>query len=520
MKVADEEIEHLKQINPNWNPRRRRNGHNGHAVPPSAPPGSNPAYVKAAVDGELADLESAPPGTRNATLNDTTLRGGRLLLPFGPAAREDFRSNLVDACHANGLIRDDGLKSVEDTIDSAFLKADSDGPAVVPKPTVPEPKVEIVAALPQSGSWTPPADEVNTTKSLDRPRVFRATELQPARQPRWLARQRLPRAAVSLLIGPEGIGKSLLWVWLVAFITTGKPSPEFGIPARDPARVLLVVTEDDWSTEVLPRLLVAGADIDMVDVICTEVDGSGSPLFPRDMQLVYETGHDAALIVIDAWLDTVPAQIHVRDTQQAREALHPWKEAATSTGAAVLLVTHTNRISSGNTRDTYGATVGLRQKARMALYGTQDDDGNLVIGPDKANGVATVNASVFAISSTPFFPPAEDHDGTVGQLGYVRDSDRPIKAHVLGAFEAERGDDPQERVNAEVWLREYLTKEGPRAKSAEAKRDAIKAGISDKMLRRAREKLRVVYGYEGFPADSVWSLPEQISDLATEAGAI
>jgi AAA domain/Toprim domain len=346
----------------------------------------------------------------------------------------------------------------------------------------------------------------------DQPRVFRATELQPARQPEWLARQWLPRAAVSLLIGPEGIGKSLLWVWLVAFITTGKPSPEFGIPARDPARVLLILTEDDWSTEVLPRLLVAGADISMIDVICTQVDGSGSPVFPRDMQLIRETGPDAALIVVDAWLDTVPAQIRVRDTQQAREALHPWKEAATSTGAAVLLVTHTNRITSGDTRDTYGATVGLRQKARMALYGIQDDEGNLVIGPDKANGVATVNANVFRIDSTPHFPPTADHDGTVGQLHHVRESDRTIKAHVLGAYEAERGDDPQEQVNAEMWLRDYLLKEGPQAKSAETKREAGKVLISDKMLRRAREKLRVVCGYKGFPAESVWSLPEQLDD--------
>ena len=35
---------------------------------------------------------------------------------------------------------------------------------------------------------------------------------KPAAQPRWLAKDRLPRAAVTLLIGDEGIGKSLLWV--------------------------------------------------------------------------------------------------------------------------------------------------------------------------------------------------------------------------------------------------------------------------------------------------------------------
>ena len=56
---------------------------------------------------------------------------------------------------------------------------------------------------------------------------------------------RIPRAAVTLLIGDEGIGKVLLWVWIVAAVTTGKPLPEFGIPAREPAPVIIAaITED------------------------------------------------------------------------------------------------------------------------------------------------------------------------------------------------------------------------------------------------------------------------------------
>jgi len=41
------------------------------------------------------------------------------------------------------------------------------------------------------------------------PRLWPASELKPAAQPRWLARNRMPRRSVSLLIGDEGIGKSL-----------------------------------------------------------------------------------------------------------------------------------------------------------------------------------------------------------------------------------------------------------------------------------------------------------------------
>ena len=66
------------------------------------------------------------------------------------------------------------------------------------------------------------------------PRLWAAADLRPAEQPRWLARQRIPMAAVSLLVGDEGTGKSLFWVLIVAAVTTGRAVSEFGIPQREP----------------------------------------------------------------------------------------------------------------------------------------------------------------------------------------------------------------------------------------------------------------------------------------------
>lgn len=228
------------------------------------------------------------------------------------------------------------------------------------------------------------ADQPASTESL-LPRLWAASDLKPAAQPLWLAKGRIPRSAVTILVGDEGIGKSLLWVWIVAAVTTGKPLPEFGIPPRAPAVVLLVLTEDEWSYTVRPRLEVAGADLSNVIVMCTEEDGSGSPVFPRDLYLIENMDTFPVLVIIDAWLDTVPSRISVKDPQQARQALHPMKELATSTGAAVMLLTHTNRVGSGNARDKYGATGELRKKARMTLFAQMDDDEGLVIGPEKTN---------------------------------------------------------------------------------------------------------------------------------------
>lgn len=344
------------------------------------------------------------------------------------------------------------------------------------------------------------------------PRLFKATELQGSRQLDWLATKRIPKAAVTILVGDEGIGKSLLWVWVVAALTTGQALPEFGVPARNrPLNVLLIITEDEWSTTVRPRLELAGADLEFVTIICTEDDGSGSPVFPRDMHLVHEAEPD--FVVVDAFADTVDGRLSLKDPQQARLALHPWKEAATRTGAAVMLLTHTNRMDSRSARDKYGLTAELRKKARMTLYAQQDEDGFLVVGPEKSNIVGPVPASKFTIRAEQVFAATDDSDGTVPILEWVGDSDKTARQHIEDAYVAAH-EDPEgvdDRTEAEMWLEDYLT-EHPGVKSKEAKDDARKVKISERSLQRAAKTLGVVTRSEGFPRVTTWTLPDDSRD--------
>ena len=342
------------------------------------------------------------------------------------------------------------------------------------------------------------------------PRVWRATDLQPAQQPRWLAKGRLPRGAVSILIGDEGIGKSLLWVHIAAAVTTGRALPEFGIPERDQANVLVVVTEDDWSTTVLPRLIAAGADLGFLQVICTDDDGSGSPTFPNDINLVRDADPAPALVVVDAWLDTVPSGLSVKDPQGARQALHPWKDVATKTDAAIMLLTHTNRSSTGNARDKYGATSELRKKARMTLFAQRDENELLTVGPEKSNTTGKLPATMFRIEPVQYFDPSDDHDGTVPKLVFVGESDRTA-GEILTSMSDTAAEDSvgDERNAAEVWLHDYLTQHG-RQSSKQTKVDSKTAGINEPALKRAAKRLGVVYEYEGFPRESMWSLPQSV----------
>ncbi len=324
-------------------------------------------------------------------------------------------------------------------------------------------------------------------------------------QPSWLTKGRLPRGAVSLIIGEEGIGKSLLWVWLAAIITTGREIRGFGIPARDPARVIIAaITEDDWPSTVRPRLEVAGADLSMIDVVCAEQDGSGAAVFPRDIQLLRDADPKPALIVVDAWLDTVPPSLRVKDPQDARVALHPWKELATVTGgAAVMLICHTNRVATANARDRYGATAELRKKARMSLYCQTDEAGRLIVGPEKANGVTTAAASLFTIEAVPLFQPTAEHDGTVPRLIYAGESDQTAREHLAESFAADR--DTTDGADAVSWLATYLAV-GPRwADDIYTAAEAAGHRSKDK-LKRAKRRLHAESKRDGVAGAWFWRL--------------
>lgn len=279
----------------------------------------------------------------------------------------------------------------------------------------------------------------------DRP-VLMARRLSQIKTPpptRWIGSGWLPRAEITVLVGDEGIGKSLTWVLIAAHITTGQSFPALNIPARGPADVVLVITEDS-AGEVKERLMLAGANLDRVFVFSAKEDGSEPPTFSNNVHAgafqtldVYLSADEVnpALVVVDAWLDAVEGNLSIKDTQQARAALSPWKVIATRHDAAVLLVTHTNRVDTSNTRNLMGGTAALRQKARMvlwaarppAMYGEEGSRQRLVIGPEKSNVTGLADAVVMDVEVKQVRPRTDEDPGTTACLVRPASMCRPIR---------------------------------------------------------------------------------------------
>jgi|GEM_PF-1507030 len=414
---------------------------NGSAEPVPAGGGGPSRYGLAALEREAARVRAARVGTRNSALNEAAFCLGQLVAG-GELPDTLVVSVLTDAAQAVGL----ETREIEATVRSGLAAGEAQ-PRTAPQggagaATILDPATagheRVNGADLQSRQTRQsdhlPSDGVRTGKTAGE--TVPVATIRPARSltlgapTTWLARATLPRAGVAVLVGEEGIGKSLWWVLVAAHVTTGMRSDLLGIPQRDPADVVLVLTEDSWP-DVRARLELAGADLDRVHVISIEPDGSGSPTFPVDFIHVGDGLRDLrpALIVVDCWLDTVAGNLQVRDTQQARQALHPWREAAAATGATVLLIGHTNRLDTGDLRAMVAATAALRQKARVLMFALAGppETGGVVVGPDKSNHSTRAAAVRFEVDVQQVRPQTDDDPGTVARLRPVGSAGATIR---------------------------------------------------------------------------------------------
>ena len=353
----------------------------------------------------------------------------------------------------------------------------------------------------------PPAEYWDGADQAEAPKtglkLRRATDLKLPPHTKWLGRGWLPRREITVLVGSEGIGKSLLWILMAMLVTTGRPFPMFNWAAREPADVIVIVTEDSAS-EVEARLRAVGADIGRIHFFCAEDDGTGTPIFSGgnngDMllldALLEQMEDKPAFLVVDAWLDTVAGNLNIRDTQQARSALHPWKNLANRHDLAVLLVTHTNRMDTTNTRDLMGGTAALRQKARMVLFAarqpTPDDSGqSLWVGPDKANTTGIVDAVKFQVRVDQVRAQTDDDPGTTALLTSPASALMPI-AQLLSQWkqdEAMADRKPSKSEEAEDLVKQFMDEVGGAAPAADVKEHLRQEGYGKTAIEKAMKAL-------------------------------
>ena len=326
--------------------------------------------------------------------------------------------------------------------------------------------------------------------------LTRASKI-PERSVSWIWPGWIPEGKCTVMAGDPGLGKSLLTTTVAAKVSTGGrwPIDSGHAPCGD---AIILSGEDDSGDTIVPRLRIAGADLDRVHILSPTVksDDVGDKLFsicddiPHLEALVKSL--DCKLVVIDP-ASNFTGDIDSHNNAEVRMLLFNLKAFAERTGVAVLCVSHFSKGSAGQS-PVYRVMGSLAwTAAARSVIGILKDP------EDKRRRLMMLVKSNIAI----------DRGGYAYQVGESADGITDLlfePDRVEGSIEDMIGGNTgygEKIADAEDFLAEELAN-GQKWQS-DLEHKAKRRGISERTLRRAKQELKV----ESDQAEGrwIWKLP-------------
>jgi RecA-family ATPase len=191
---------------------------------------------------------------------------------------------------------------------------------------------------------------------------------------------RIPLAAVTVLAGPPGLGKTQFALAACARATQGKLAGDL---AGHPSDVLYISAEDSLEHTLAPRFIAAGGDLRRLhffrSIDTSKYSGDESQpsiLIPDDLPLLDQwlEEHPARLIVLDPIVALIPTSLNTHRDQHVRRALAPLARIAQDRSIAVVAIMHLNKNQEADALNRLSGSIGFGGAARSVLLFAQDPD--------------------------------------------------------------------------------------------------------------------------------------------------
>ena len=392
----------------------------------------------------------------------------------------------------NDLHRAEGIEAVRGQVEQATNRRQGDGKVAADR-------IELV------------------TQEKPLPFAFRRLSDVRAKPIRWLWPGRFARGKVAILAGNPGLGKSQLTASMAAVVTTGGTWP-VDRTSCERGNVVFFSAEDDAEDTIRPRLEAAGADLERIFILDAVLDDTGarprafnlSIDLPRLGEMLLHIG-DVALIVIDP-ITAYLGGIDSHKNADIRALLAPLGELAAKYGAAVVCISHLNKVGTGEALMRVTGSLAFVAAARAAFLIARDREANQrrLFLPIKNNIGNDQSGLAFTV---------ESHN-LPGNIETSRVS-WEAEAVTITADEIMAPQGDPEELSALDDAKEFLSTllaDGP-VSSKQIRVDAEGVGHSWPTIRRAQKALGIEAHKDGMKGPWLWCLPPKMPNKPEDAQA-
>ena len=320
--------------------------------------------------------------------------------------------------------------------------------------------------------------------------------------------QRVPLKFGTAFLGDPDMGKSLMSLDLMARLSRGKPFLDGAENPHGVVESILLSTEDDANAIIVPRLMVAGADLSKIHLVDTVRLFDGEEALEEERQLTLES--DLAvirekiasnpaikLLVIDP-LSNYLGSRNLMKEQEVRSVLMPVVTMAQELSIAVIVIMHHSKTEGRSAMHKAIGAVGCLRMA-WSFVKSQDDETIREMLQSKKN-LGRFPGLRFTTESANV---TIDHSNTEQALIKYLDVSNASIETVLAAQEDKEGRQDQ---RAAGFLKQNLPKDGTHH-SEDIIQKAKEERISPTALFRARKNLGI--NTEKIANQWFWSWPPE-----------
>jgi hypothetical protein len=339
--------------------------------------------------------------------------------------------------------------------------------------------------------------------TLRRARITWASDIEP-RPVVWAWKDgdhgRIPAGSLSIAAGREGTGKSTFGMWETANITRGTlPGSLYGTPGT----VLYVAMEDSWQHTIVPRLIAAEANRDMVgrfDVV-SFADDEMTLSLPHDNDLLEAAivEHGVRLVLIDPIMSVLGDSINASRSREVRRALDPLAKIADRTGCLIQGIAHFNKSSDRDPSSRIQESSAFKDVPRSVFTFAKDDDGRVMTQTKNSLGRDDLPSLTYVIEQVAV--PTPEGMAYPGKFIFTGESERSVSDLLRDAG----GNDDGDRDAVDAWLTDFLTDGEQTANDVYKAADS--AGYSKDQAKRAKKRLGIIATHPDVRGPWYWQTP-------------